>query len=345
MPAAKKKSPNLAAALIADRFSGKHQPKKYIQRGSVTEFSPLLMLGEKLAVENKKIFNAKHAPEGSDALYTKYSGLIESFDYTLTIPPRIPYSCVEAGDFKQLESFIFNRWKYHHSDKIFERNIEVWRQFWIACERATTIAQILDARNPAAHLNEDIFRMYPEKRHLLLINKTDLVTQEDIDALPVGSDNIQIYAYSTKRQKFTFDLSGSVALIGYPNVGKSSTINMILHQKRVKVSATPGKTKFIQTIETPNFTLLDCPGLVFPRHPKIELVLMGILNIDQIADLQKYEQYIVDRIGVHRLKRFYSVGEFSGDFLTAMSVQKGWVKATCLKAIAKDYALGEMKPV
>jgi large subunit GTPase 1 len=35
-------------------------------------------------------------------------------------------------------------------------------------------------------------------------------------------------------------------LVGYPNVGKSSTINSLLTYKKVSVSATPGKTKHFQ---------------------------------------------------------------------------------------------------
>ena len=34
--------------------------------------------------------------------------------------------------------------------------------------------------------------------------------------------------------------------VGYPNVGKSSTINAILKEKKVPVSATPGRTKHFQ---------------------------------------------------------------------------------------------------
>jgi large subunit GTPase 1 len=37
-----------------------------------------------------------------------------------------------------------------------------------------------------------------------------------------------------------------VGLVGYPNVGKSSTLNSLLTYKKVSVSATPGKTKHFQ---------------------------------------------------------------------------------------------------
>jgi large subunit GTPase 1 len=38
----------------------------------------------------------------------------------------------------------------------------------------------------------------------------------------------------------------TIGLVGYPNVGKSSTINTLLTYKKVSVSSTPGKTKHFQ---------------------------------------------------------------------------------------------------
>ncbi|KAK3735271.1 hypothetical protein QZH41_009697, partial [Actinostola sp. cb2023] len=38
----------------------------------------------------------------------------------------------------------------------------------------------------------------------------------------------------------------TIGMVGYPNVGKSSTINAILQHKKVPVSATPGRTKHFQ---------------------------------------------------------------------------------------------------
>lgn len=348
MPQAKKKSTNLASLLISDRFSGEIKPKKFIQRNSVTEFTNLSMLNEKLTIENKVIANTNQEIDRDNEIEIKYQEILESIDFDLSIPPRVPYTLVDPEDYKSIEAYVFNRWKFLKNDKIFERNIEIWRQFWITCERSNTIAQIIDARDPLRYFNHDILRMYPDKRHAILMNKCDLVTdiQKSVNILlnTIGNQDkiTSIFHYSTKNPVYEFDFTDTVGLIGYPNVGKSSTINMILNQKRVKVSSTPGKTKFIQTIVTPNFVLLDCPGLVFPSHSKIELVLMGILNIDQIPDLYKYEKYIIESIGVDRLKSFYKLYDFDGDFLTGMSLQKGWIKSKCLKIITKDYAMGEM---
>ena len=38
----------------------------------------------------------------------------------------------------------------------------------------------------------------------------------------------------------------TIGMVGYPNVGKSSTINALYEDKKVSVSATPGKTKHFQ---------------------------------------------------------------------------------------------------
>ncbi|XP_060829287.1 large subunit GTPase 1 homolog [Bombus pascuorum] len=79
----------------------------------------------------------------------------------------------------------------------------------------------------------------------------------------------------------------TIGLVGYPNVGKSSTINALLMDKKVSVSATPGKTKHFQTLFLDKDLLLcDCPGLVMPSFvcTKSEMILNGILPIDQMRD-------------------------------------------------------------
>ena len=72
----------------------------------------------------------------------------------------------------------------------------------------------------------------------------------------------------------------TVGLTGYPNVGKSSTINALFGSKKTAVAPTPGKTKHFQTLNITNdLTLCDCPGLVLPRYAqsKSEMVAAGMV--------------------------------------------------------------------
>ena len=39
-----------------------------------------------------------------------------------------------------------------------------------------------------------------------------------------------------------------IGMVGYPNVGKSSVINVLCGRKRVGVASMPGKTKHFQTL-------------------------------------------------------------------------------------------------
>lgn len=101
-----------------------------------------------------------------------------------------------------------------------------------------------------------------------------------------------------------------VGLVGYPNVGKSSTINALIGEKKVSVSATPGKTKHFQTIRlSPEVLLCDCPGLVFPQFAatKADLVCDGVLPIDQMREHTGPVDLITNRIPQEVLEGMYGL--------------------------------------
>ena len=105
-------------------------------------------------------------------------------------------------------------------------------------------------------------------------------------------------------------LKTTVGLVGYPNVGKSSTINALVGAKKVSVSATPGKTKHFQTIHlSPQVILCDCPGLVFPNFAttKAELVCNGILPIDQMREFTGPSSLVAQRIPPSFLEAIYGI--------------------------------------
>uniref|UniRef100_A0A0A9CFJ6 CP-type G domain-containing protein n=1 Tax=Arundo donax TaxID=35708 RepID=A0A0A9CFJ6_ARUDO len=101
-----------------------------------------------------------------------------------------------------------------------------------------------------------------------------------------------------------------VGFVGYPNVGKSSTINALVGAKRTGVTHTPGKTKHFQTlIISEELMLCDCPGLVFPsfsssRH---EMVACGVLPIDRMTKHREAIQVVADRVPRNVLEQIYNI--------------------------------------
>lgn len=101
-----------------------------------------------------------------------------------------------------------------------------------------------------------------------------------------------------------------IGLVGYPNVGKSSTINALVGSKKVSVSSTPGKTKHFQTIFlSPEVLLCDCPGLVFPNfaYSNGELVCNGVLPIDQLREHIPPVSLVCQRIPKFYLEAVYGI--------------------------------------
>lgn len=120
---------------------------------------------------------------------------------------------------------------------------------------------------------------------------------------------VELFRNVHKGNKVTEGLS-TIGLVGYPNVGKSSTINSIMIEKKVSVSATPGKTKHFQTLYLEDDILLcDCPGLVMPSFvlTKAEMILNGILPIDQMRDHVPAVNILCTQIPRHTLEDKYGI--------------------------------------
>lgn len=101
-----------------------------------------------------------------------------------------------------------------------------------------------------------------------------------------------------------------VGFVGYPNVGKSSTINALVGQKKTGVTSTPGKTKHFQTLlMSDSLMLCDCPGLVFPSFTsaRSEMVAAGVLPIDRITDHRGPIQLVAERVPRIVLEEVYGI--------------------------------------
>ncbi|KAI3324904.1 P-loop containing nucleoside triphosphate hydrolase protein [Xylariaceae sp. AK1471] len=162
------------------------------------------------------------------------------------------------------------------------------------------------------------------------------------------------------------DKKVEIGLVGYPNVGKSSTINALIGAKKVSVSATPGKTKHFQTIHLSEKVILcDCPGLVFPNFAttKADLVCNGVLPIDQLREFTGPAALVTKRIpqpfleaiyGIHIKVRPLEEGgtgfPTASEFLAAYAKARGFKtqgvgspdESRAARTVLKDYVKGKL---
>lgn len=73
-----------------------------------------------------------------------------------------------------------------------------------------------------------------------------------------------------------------VMIIGIPNVGKSTLINLLAKRKSAPVGNTPGFTKAQKWVHCDGFDLLDTPGILWPNlmenNVGIKLALIGCIK-------------------------------------------------------------------
>jgi len=340
----------------------------------------------------------------------------------LPIPRRPQWTGLTAEQLKEEENKNFLEWRrslasiqeeYDCVVTPYEKNLEFWRQLWRVIERSDLVIQIVDSRHPMVFRSQDLEKyvkeVSPLKNNLVLINKADLLSEEqrlawadyfnkekincaffsaiseedsDTESEPevengendqedsgrlkspsntdiLTSDQLVDLFRSYKRFE-TEDIT--VGFIGYPNVGKSSTINKLLTYKKVRVSDTPGKTKHFQTlILTNDITLCDCPGLVMPSicNSKAGMVLQGILPIDQLRDHVPVINLLLTYIPPHVLESRYGLvlprqdgvhtKLTSEQLLTAYGTLRGFMtsggrpdQSRAARIILKDYVSGKL---
>ena len=156
-----------------------------------------------------------------------------------------------------------------------------------------------------------------------------------------------------------------VGFVGYPNVGKSSTINALVGQKRTGVTSTPGKTKHFQTlIISDELTLCDCPGLVFPSFTssRYEMIASGVLPIDRMTEHREAVQVVANRVPRQVIEDVYKINlpkpkayelqsrpPLAIEILRAYCASRGYVASSGLpdetraaRQILKDYIDGKL---
>jgi large subunit GTPase 1 len=141
-----------------------------------------------------------------------------------------------------------------------------------------------------------------EENPSAMINTTHVATRDELIALLVAE------CPPSQWRKENPNAPRVAGFVGYPNVGKSSTINVLMAEKKTGVTSTPGKTKHFQTLMLSSTLMLcDCPGLVMPSFALSTpaMYLNGLLPIDRMREYETSASLLALRIGRARLESFY----------------------------------------
>ena len=158
------------------------------------------------------------------------------------------------------------------------------------------VIELLDARIPAASANPMIRELRLERNRpcLKILNKADLADpavtqawldfyhrQPDVKAvalschLPGQAAQVPSLCLPLAPQRGTPAKPLRMMILGIPNVGKSTLMNMLLKRRIAKVGDEPAITQMLQRHPLNNrMILIDSPGLLWP---KIEDPVAGLL--------------------------------------------------------------------
>lgn len=177
------------------------------------------------------------------------------------------------------------------------------------------VIEVVDARVPVSSINDDLRKLYKDKKRIILLNKIDLaddhMTKKWIEALSTdGVMALGINARDGKGMKQIVPACMEVCkeriernkrrglinkpiramIVGIPNVGKSTFINKLVGKSSAKTGNKPGVTRGKQWIKLKQgFELMDTPGMLWPKFEDKaigkRLAMIGAIR-EEILDLE-----------------------------------------------------------
>ncbi|MFH0874857.1 MAG: GTPase [archaeon] len=156
---------------------------------------------------------------------------------------------------------------------------------------ADILLLVIDSRYPEETRNLEIERkiQQSDKKLIYVFNKCDLVGNDISKEMQKKYPN-SVFVSSKKRLggtilfKKILQLSEgkpcNVGVLGYPNVGKSSVVNLIRGKESAGVSSQSGFTKGKQLIRARNkIRLMDTPGVLpFGEKDRLKQLIIGAIN-------------------------------------------------------------------
>lgn len=215
------------------------------------------------------------------------------------------------------------------------------------------VIEVCDSRAPKASINPVVKELSANKYYLKVLTKIDLADEKclkeykekfeenKIPAVFVNLNNKDSIKPITAKIKevskplIEKDLKRGlkprnvrVMVVGIPNVGKSTLINLLAKRKSAGVGNMPGFTKSQKLVRCEGFDLLDTPGILWPNltenNAGVKLALIGcikeeILPTMDLVDValkflnENYSDLLFNKYGIE----FKDVNSYLYDFAKA----------------------------
>ncbi|MBF0299568.1 MAG: ribosome biogenesis GTPase YlqF [Oligoflexia bacterium] len=247
------------------------------------------------------------------------------------------------------------------------------------------VLEIRDARIPLASGNELLGKSLGEKSRLILLNKVDLADPKIITLWKIwfknqGIPHLFINCFEKGSFKKVLKLTRQIVddkkklsnpdsfksssqlklmIVGIPNTGKSTIVNLLANRTATRTGDHPGHTKSQQWINVDNeFFLLDTPGLI-PPDLKVEKHKLWLCAIHAVPDnvlgeelpAQLLLKYLIEIRSPCLLKR-YKLDSFDlkiEEIIKKISIFRGCLSKNGLpdfdrvyKLILMDFRAGEL---
>ena len=164
---------------------------------------------------------------------------------------------------------------------------------------ADIVMEIIDSRFPQASRNIETEELVERsgKKLLVVINKSDMISKRNANQVKenIGKRCVFVSAKYRKGvarlrievEKLCAGKEAKIAVIGYPNTGKSSVINMLKGRKAALTSSIAGFTKGKQFVRiSTRIMLIDSPGVIPIReNDETLMVLLSAKNPQHLSDL------------------------------------------------------------
>jgi hypothetical protein len=214
-----------------------------------------------------------------------------------------------------------------------------WRLVNEVIREADVLLLILDARFPKetrnAELESKIRRL--DKKLIFVLNKSDMIGKEQARILKKNYSPCVFVAAARKlggtvlmNKILEVSQGGSplVGVLGYPNVGKSSVINLLKGRASAPVSSVAGHTRGLQVIKVRGkIRMIDTPGVLAYKETDMQKkIIIGAANPHQVKEpeihairlLASYPELFSEYYGVE-IKEDY-------DTLEMIALNKGILK-------------------